>query len=63
MKNTYHRNGTVTYWSVFSQAWESRASCVPDRELAAMDRKECARVMRHLSRRADDETSHYRCES
>jgi hypothetical protein len=63
MKNTYHRDGTVTYWAVFTQAWEVRANHVPVREMAAMNPHERKRIERHFSKRSDDETSHYRCES
>lgn len=46
-----HRDGTVTYWSVYEQRWVVRAEQVPDRELAAMGTEERERVIRHLARR------------
>ena len=46
---TYHRDGTVTYWSVYSQVWV-RASHLSDKELAARDSSERARIIRHTSR-------------
>ena len=49
LKTTYHRDGTVTYWSVHDQAWVRRASSVPDKELAAMSGDERERVQRHLT--------------
>ena len=52
-KTTYHRDGTITYWSVYSQVWVRRADNVPDRELAAMDRVERTRVQRHLQIRTE----------
>jgi hypothetical protein len=33
---TVHRDNSITYWSVYGQAWVYRANIVPDRELAAM---------------------------
>lgn len=50
VKTTCHRDGTVTYWSVYRQCWVSRAADVPDRELAAMSSDERERVLRHLVR-------------
>jgi hypothetical protein len=47
---TCHRDGTVTYWSVYRQAWIRRARRVPDRDLAAMDEAERGRIALHLSR-------------
>jgi hypothetical protein len=63
LKSVCHRDGTVTYWSVYQQSWERRAASVPDRELAAMSEHERHLVQRHLARHGYDETSHYRCES
>lgn len=48
IKTTYHRDGTVTYWSVYNQVWVRRASSVPNKELAAMSGNERERVQRHL---------------
>jgi hypothetical protein len=47
-KTTCHRDGTVTYWSVYDQTWKRHEYCIPDRELAAMSETERRRVMRHL---------------
>lgn len=41
---TVHRDGTVTYWSVYEQVWNHRAEVVPDRELAAMSGDERKRI-------------------
>lgn len=49
-RTTYHRDGTVTYWSVYRQCWVERAESVPDRELAAMDERERERVQRHSTK-------------
>ena len=47
-KSICHRDGTVSYWSVFQQAWKTRQERIPSQELAAMGEKERRRVMRHL---------------
>lgn len=47
---TLHRDGTVTFWSVYSQTWRRRVGQVENRELAAMSPEERARVLRHLAR-------------
>lgn len=49
IKTTYHRDGTVTYWSVYNQQWVRHASTVPDAELAAMGSDERDKVLRHLA--------------
>ena len=43
-----YQDGTITYWSVYEQVWQHRASTVPDRELAAMDGRTRERVIRFL---------------
>lgn len=35
-KPTLHRDGTITYWSVYRQIWVHRAADIPAKELAAM---------------------------
>lgn len=49
-KSTYHRDGTVTYWSVYHQQWIRRADSVPNNELAAMSTEEREKVLRHLGK-------------
>lgn len=44
-----HRNGTITYWSVHYQSWETTC-IVSDRELSAMSRKDKERVIRHMKK-------------
>lgn len=44
----YHRDGTVTYWSVYRQVWIERAVAVPADELAAMPAHARNRVQQHL---------------
>jgi len=46
LKPKFHRDGSVTYWSVYDQAWR-RSRSVPDRELAAMPETERNRVVKH----------------
>jgi|LakMenE01Jun11ns_1017448.scaffolds.fasta_scaffold9923855_8 hypothetical protein len=46
-KVTLHRDGSISFWSVYNQCW-TRTVRVSDRELAAMhadDRKRCQRQM------------------
>ena len=45
-RTTYHRDGTVTVWSVYSQGW-SRTDRPSDSVLASLDTSERARVIRH----------------
>ena len=49
-KPKLNRDGTVTYWSVYSQQWRERVRSVPDRELAAMSRNDRSRVTAHLKK-------------
>lgn len=50
MDTICHRDGTVTFWSVYKQVWVHRALSVPDEELAAMNEAEREKVIRHLER-------------
>ena len=47
---TFHRDGTVTYWSVYQQSWCHRSRFVSTEELAAMSASERERVQEHLRR-------------
>ena len=47
---TLHRDGTVTYWSVYRQTWVRRSRRLPDDEAAAQGRDDRERIDRHLSR-------------
>jgi hypothetical protein len=49
LRTKFRRDGSVTYWSVYDQAWRT-SWYVPARELAAMNPKERERVLRHLRR-------------
>lgn len=48
LSNTYHRDGTVSYWSVYNQQWQ-RKCIVPNAELAAMNEGERRRILQHTS--------------
>jgi len=51
MKGTIcHRDGTVSYWSVYEQSYQVRVRAVRDKELAAMDQRTRDRVIAHLAR-------------
>ncbi len=49
IKNRYHRDRTITYWSVYQQAWIRRARMIPALEMAAMSERERRRIQGHLS--------------
>lgn len=53
MRNTYHRDGTVTYWSVYNQCWERRVRLLPFLELRAMSKEDRGRIIRHLEKAWD----------
>jgi len=47
MKTTFHRDGTVTYWSVYEQCWvHIAADLVGDRDLATLPEPERRRIRR-----------------
>ena len=47
LKNTYHRDGTVTFWSCYQQVWtRCDAARIDHAELAAMSDTERARIAR-----------------
>ena len=48
---TYHRDGSVTYWSVLRQEWDRAYSLkqIGAVELAARGRDERQRIVRHLT--------------
>ena len=48
-KTTLHRNGTVTYWSVWEQRWLKRVGAIFDNDLATMSPADRERVQRHLA--------------
>ena len=53
MKTICHKDGTVTYWSVYCQVWIERARYIADNELAAMNKTERERVKRNLVKYKD----------
>lgn len=45
-KSTFHRDSTVSFWSVYSQQWERLSkSSIPDRVLASLSREERAKII------------------
>jgi ribosomal protein L32E len=55
-KPKFHRDGSVTYWSVYDQAWR-RSWSVPDRELAAMPEAERRKIQKRVRAPADNGSS------
>ncbi|MEN6334952.1 MAG: hypothetical protein ABFE01_11870 [Phycisphaerales bacterium] len=47
-KTTYHRDGTLTYWSVTDQRWHRHVRSVSDAALDSMMPEERERVRRHF---------------
>lgn len=47
-KTICHRNGTVSYWSVYEQRYYRETECIDQRELATMSWEEREKVLRHL---------------
>jgi hypothetical protein len=45
-KTTYHRDGTVTLWDVYTQQWV-RGNNWDDETLATLSSKERARIIKH----------------
>ncbi len=53
LNNTYHRDGTVTYWDVYTQTWRrTAADRISDRVLASMDEAERNRIARMAAKQA-----------
>jgi len=48
-RTKFHRDGSITLWDVYTQAWE-RTSRPSDRQLAAMPEGERERAIRHTGR-------------
>ena len=48
-KITLHRDGSITFWSVYNICW-TRTLRVSDRELAAMPESDRKRVLRQMAR-------------
>lgn len=52
-KTTFHRDGTITVWDVYTQSWwRVSAGAIDDRTLATLNQKERARIARMIARRA-----------
>lgn len=44
-QNTYHRDGSVSYWDIMTQQWERRqATHIPDTVLSTMSQTERGRI-------------------
>lgn len=52
MKASLHTDGTISFWSVYSQNWK-RAYGVSNADLAAMDEETRKKVVRHLVKHAN----------
>lgn len=44
-----HRDGTVSYWSVYRQSYVTRSAWISDEDLAAMNADDRQRVREHLA--------------
>ena len=53
---TYHRDGTITTWDVYTQGWV-RTSCPSDQLLASLDGQKRDRIKRHIAKHEDTEYS------
>lgn len=50
-RTKYHRDGTVTYWDVYTQGWTRQAATdISDEILATLNDKERARILRVAAR-------------
>lgn len=47
-RTTYHRDGTVTVWDVYSQTWRRRVRSMPDRVWASLSERERNKAAKHL---------------
>ena len=52
-KVTLHRDGSVTYWSVYYQAWYKNTFYIPYKEICAMSSKNQKRVLNHKDKHKD----------
>lgn len=51
LRQKFHRDGTVTFWSVYNQVWlRDPANMIPVRELAAMPDRERERILLHAKK-------------
>lgn len=49
MRTTFHKDGTMTYWSVYSQTWR-RSYGISNDDLRAMSPQMQAKVSAHMVR-------------
>ncbi len=45
----YHRDGSVSWWSVYTQTWHRTRCLPPDQDMAAMSAAERRRIALHLA--------------
>jgi hypothetical protein len=51
MKTKYHRDGSVTFWNIFTQTWQRRsASRISDEILSSLSSAERTRIARMAAR-------------
>lgn len=50
LKPILHRNGSVTYWSVYNQVWVRHALSMPLLELLAIPQPYRKRVFKHFAK-------------
>ncbi len=53
LRTIFHRDGTITYYSVYQQVWRRHLSSISDGDLAAISGSEHDRIERHLHREED----------
>jgi hypothetical protein len=44
-----HRDGSVTYWSVYRQTWVRTHVLPPDQEMAALGARDRRRIEKHIA--------------
>jgi len=49
MKVKLHRDGTISWWSVYIQGWR-KSRVVSDKELSTLSRSERVRILRHMAK-------------
>ena len=51
----FHKDGSITYWSVLNQVWERRMTEIPDAEYAGMHAKERAKCLNHFRQQEQEQ--------
>lgn len=63
LRSIVHRDGTVTYWSVYAQCWRRHVTTITTDDALALPSRDRARVVRACNAVRSawiDETAHYR---